>query len=237
MEEPRKEAKVIHEKSWCVSRKGRDIPLFASGDLDKNDHPLLFLGGVHGDEPEGVELAEKTLAFLLKDAPKIQIPWILIPCLNVDGYLDGQRVNGAGVDLNRNYATKNWSPDFEKERYFPGTHAGSEPETQGMMKLIKDFDPREIIHCHSWHPCVVCTGAPGRADADRLAKVSGYEVVETIGYPTPGSLSAYGWAENGIPVICIEEQEKTPLPEIWPHFEQAIRDIFLDPSLRRDNLK
>lgn len=228
---------MIHEKSWCTSRKGRSIELFASRNLKKSDHPLLFVGGVHGDEPEGVVLAEKTLRFIEKEAEKIQLPWILIPCLNIDGFTAGTRVNGAGVDLNRNYATRNWSPDFENERYFPGTHAGSEPEVQGMMGLIRDFDPREIIHCHSWNPCVVCTGEPGRKDAERLAKACGYELVDTIGYPTPGSLSHYGWGENGIPVICIEEQEKTPPDQIWPHFEAGIRDIFLDVSMRRDNLR
>ena len=41
----------IHEKQWCTSRKGRPIALHASGPLKRSDHPLLLIGGVHGDEP------------------------------------------------------------------------------------------------------------------------------------------------------------------------------------------
>lgn len=228
---------MIHEKQWCTSRQGQPIALYASSALKKSDHPLLLMGGVHGDEPEGVILAERTLAFLRQEAKKIQLPWILIPCLNIDGHRANQRCNGAGVDLNRNYPSKSWSPEYTKDRYFPGKQAGSEPEVQAVMKLIADFDPRLIVHCHSWQPCVVCAGQPGLRDAQRLSRCSGYEVKEDIGYPTPGSLSEYGWTDRQIPVICIEEAEKTSPDLVWPHFEPGIREIFADTSLRRDNLR
>lgn len=194
------------------------------------------MGGIHGDEPEGVELAKKTLQLLKNEAEKIQVPWILIPCLNVDGFSERKRTNGSGVDLNRNYPSSDWSPEFPKERYFPGPKAASEPEIQGVVKLIEDYSPRLIIHCHSWNPCVVYAGQPGRMDAERLGAACGYEVRDDIGYPTPGSLSQYAWGDLKIPVICIEEQEGTPLEQIWPHFERGMREIFADPSLRRDNL-
>lgn len=223
---------MVAQKNWRQTRKKNAIDLYASGDLTSDDHPILLMGGIHGDEPEGVELAEKTLQFLAFEAENIQVPWILIPCLNVDGYRANQRCNGAGVDINRNYRTKDWSPHFEKERYNPGPSAGSEPETQAVMDLIGTFQPRLIIHCHSWHPCIVCTGQPGSKDATRLSTCSGYPLQDSIGYDTPGSLSAYGWIENKIPVICIEEQEGTPLHLVWPHFEKGMREIFLDPSPR-----
>lgn len=227
----------IEEKHWCTSRKGRPIRLHASDRLKRSDHPLLVIGGVHGDEPEGVILAERTLQFLTQEAETVRTPWILIPCLNVDGFQAGERWNGAGVDINRNYPSRDWSPEYSKDRYFPGQEPGSEPEVKGIVQLIQDFDPRVIIHCHSWNPCVVYAGEPGRKDADRLGDSSGYEVRDDIGYPTPGSLSQYGWADHGIPVICIEEAEHTPADLIWKHFGPAMRDIFADSSLRRDNLK
>jgi hypothetical protein len=228
---------VIERKNWATSRKDRKIALYASGNLKLQDHPILLIGGVHGDEPEGVELAEKTLGFLGRESEKIQVPWIVIPCLNVDGFSAKTRTNGAGVDLNRNYASLNWSPIAEKERYFPGPKPGSEPEVQAIMNLIEELDPRIIIHCHSWNPCIVCAGQPGQKDAELLGSASGYEVRPEIGYPTPGSLSQYGWADRKIPVICIEEKDGTPLDQVWPHFEPAMRDIFADSSLRRDNLR
>lgn len=223
--------------SWKKTALGTPIDLYSSAPLEKlrNERPILLMGGIHGDEPEGVRLALDTLAWL-KDASRQQLrltPWVLIPCLNVDGYARGTRVNARGVDLNRNYPSQDWSPKFEKERYFPGPSPASEPEIQGVVELIQSISPRLLIHCHSWEPCIVGTGALAKTDADRLALNSGYKAVEEIGYPTPGSLSRYGWHDNGIPVICIEEQEHlSDLATIWPRFATAMEQIFMDPSMR-----
>ena len=74
---------------------------------------------------------------------------------------------------------------------------------------------------------IVCTGAPGRGAAEALARASGYRVVDEIGYPTPGSLSQFGWHDHGIPVICIEEADGTPTGQTWPRFAAGLREIFL----------
>lgn len=194
------------------------------------------MGGVHGDEPLGVHLAQQTLDFLRRDEasakPEVKLPWILIPCLNVDGYARNTRVNGRGVDLNRNYPSKSWSPTAEKERYYPGPTPGSEAETQAVVALMQDFRPRLMIHCHSWKPMVVCAGEPGLVDAQRLSRSSGYDVVPEIGYPTPGSLSQFGWWDNKIPIICIEEADEAEPSSVWPHFGDGMREIFLDASPR-----
>ncbi len=198
--------------------------------------PILLMGGIHGDEPLGVHLAQKTLEFLAGDAkkaqPEVKVPWALIPVLNVDGFRAGTRVNGRGVDLNRNYPSKSWTPGFEQERYNPGPAPGSESEIKAVVDFIQTYRPRLVIHCHSWKPMVVAAGESGRADAERLSRSSGYQVVPEIGYPTPGSLSQYGWVDNQIPVICIEEADETLESSVWPNFAQGMREIFLDASPR-----
>lgn len=230
--------RMFHDEAWIKSDLGTPIAIYASDSLDslKSKKPLLLMGGIHGDEPLGVRLAEKTLEFLLADAkksqPQVTLPWICIPILNVDGYKQNTRVNGRGVDLNRNYPSKSWSPTAEKERYNPGPHAASEAEIKAVVGLIQTFKPRLIIHCHSWKPMVVCAGEPGMRDAQRLSRSSGYEVHPEIGYPTPGSLSQYGWIDNKIPVICIEEADEAAPNEVWPRFENGMKEIFLDASAR-----
>lgn len=225
---------IQHLPNWAISRGGRAIALHHSADLrwSADLNPVILVGGVHGDEPEGVALAEACLDWLVQNQARIRVPWVLIPCLNPDGYLVGQRTNGAGVDLNRNYPARSWSSEAKEPRYSPGPFPGSEPETQAMVGLMKQLRPRLVIHCHSWHPCVVVTGEPARADGERLARASGYPLQETIGYDTPGSLSQYGWFDNQIPIICIEEQEGAPLETVWPHFAPAIEEIFTDPARR-----
>jgi len=224
-----------HIPNWVLSNQNRSIELFASGSLSSLSslRPLLLIGGVHGDEPEGVALAQQTLTWLKSNADT-RVPWLLIPCLNPDGVAAGSRVNARGVDLNRNYPAKSWSPEATQERYNPGPEPASEPEIKALVNLIGQTRPRLIIHCHSWHPCIVYTGPPGKKDAQRLAEASGYELKESIGYDTPGSLSEYAWHDLQIPVICIEEAEDTPLNEVWGHFSKGIKSIFSDLSLRGD---
>ncbi|MCB0348888.1 MAG: DUF2817 domain-containing protein [Bdellovibrionales bacterium] len=220
--------------NWAKSAKNQDISLLFSDSFKfkSEQKPILFIGGVHGDEPEGVRLAEELILHLENSTQKYA-PWVLIPCLNPDGYKAKQRTNGNGVDLNRNYPSKNWSKEFSKDRYYPGPRPGSEPEIQALIQFIKEEQPRLIVHFHSWEPCIVYAGEPGKVDAKRLSDCSGYELKDDIGYPTPGSLSAFGWKDLKIPVICIEEQEGEKLDTIWSHFAKGLEEILLDESLRK----
>jgi hypothetical protein len=218
---------------WRTSAENRAIELWTSRHTSRDvsrdtSHPapLLLIGGVHGDEPEGIHLATDTLTWLKTRPLATVVPWIVVPCLNVDGAARDSRVNANGVDLNRNYPSANWSPEFKTERYFPGPRPGSEIEVQGIVELIQTFRPQTIIHCHSYHPCIVMTGEPGRIFAEPLARASGYEITHSIGYETPGSLSSYGWHDLGIPVICIEEREGASRAETWRRFAPAMAEIF-----------
>lgn len=222
---------MIHLRDWSHTSLGTAIELFACKELAElaSEAPILLIGGVHGDEPLGVELARRTLHYLqaeTRKSPDRVIPWVVIPILNVDGFHKDTRVNGRGVDLNRNYPAQSWSPEFEKERYHPGTGPASEPEIQSLVALIQQIKPRLMIHCHSWHPMIVCAGEPGMMAAQALGESSGYKVVPEIGYPTPGSLSQYGWADHKIPVICIEEDDDAKTDEVWPRFADGMKRVF-----------
>src|SRR5690606_2146521 len=152
-------------------------------------------------EPEGVALAEGLLEWLKSNNLSHASPpasWALIPCLNPDGFLRCRRTNGTGVDLNRNYPSNDWSPDSKTPRYFPCLNAGSESEIRSLVQWMKQFNPRLVIHFHSWKPCIVYAGDTAHPTAQEFERASGYPVVPDIGYPTPGSLSRFG-LENGIP--------------------------------------
>jgi murein peptide amidase A len=217
---------------WAVSTLGYNIDLFFSPNFrwQADAKPLLFIGGVHGDEYEGVELATKTLHYLdsLYNAhPDVKInPWVLIPCINPEGYAMKQRTNSRGVDLNRNFPSRDWSSHIKSSRYNPGTFPASEPEVRALVGFISNYKPRLIIHCHSWHPSITFTGNEAPAEAKALADATAYPLQPDIGYPTPGSLGQFAWLEHQIPVICIEEQEGTAVELVWPHFENGIKRIF-----------
>ncbi|MCB0407145.1 MAG: succinylglutamate desuccinylase/aspartoacylase family protein, partial [Bdellovibrionales bacterium] len=213
-----------------MSPKNNSIELYHSPQmkLESGFSPILMMGGVHGDEPEGVALAEGLLRWLTENTTKIRQNWILIPCLNIDGYSANPRTrtNGNGVDLNRNYPASNWSPESKGERYYPGPSPGSEPETQAIVQLMKLTQPKFMIHFHSWEPMIVLTGPPNLKEAHYLSESCGYKIEGNVGYPTPGSLSHYGWVDQKTPIICIEEQEKLKdLSVVWPHFKKGFEDI------------
>ncbi len=152
---------------------------------------------------------------------------MLIPCLNPDGFGKNERVNGNGVDLNRNFPEKNWSSYHTAPRYYPGPRPCSEPEVKALIQLIDEIQPRIIIHCHSWKPCIVLTGDSEIETAKTLSRHTGYEFMHDIGYPTPGSLGEYGWREKKIPVICVEVEEKLQRPAIESLFRKPIEEIFI----------
>lgn len=214
---------------WAETPLEASIPLYQNI-CRKDKKPYLFVGGVHGDEPEGVHLANEFLLWLKSHSSESDHPWILIPCLNVDGFRDNKRTNSRGVDLNRNFPSRDWVSSPEKNRYFSGPSPASEPEVRALVQLIEATKPELIIHFHSWKPCVVFTGEPGRPFAQLLTQGNGYDCHPDIGYPTPGSLGQYGWLEHQTPVICIEEQEKIRLDQVWPHFKAGLKALIKGKS-------
>src|SRR5688500_399757 len=126
--------KIQVTQNWAFSAGGLPISLYASHDFtwNKTQHPILFMGGAHGDEPEGVWLAEATLKWLTENPAEVKVPWILVTCMNPDGFSKNTRMNSNGVDLNRNFPEKNWSSFSKGPRYFPGREPGSEPEVKAI---------------------------------------------------------------------------------------------------------
>ena len=177
------------------------LPLLAY-DFGYDGARVLIIGGVHGDEIEGVQLALGLLdQWLLQFDLKLKIT--LVPMLNVDGVLKKTRVNANGVDLNRNLPTKDWTAEVLNPRYPPGTYALSEPENQALVKLIDDIKPNWILNLHSWKP-MLNTNGNCEPLASELHKWTAYPIEPTVGYSTPGCLGTYTGIERNIPTITYE---------------------------------
>ena len=181
----------------------------------------LFVGGVHGDEPEGVYFAEHLLQWAqsqLQHGHDVQAwsNWDLITCLNPDGYQSLTRTNSAGADLNRNFPEPNWTLGGVGGRYFSGTSPASEPETRALVHLMKIENYDLIVHFHSWKPCLVLSGDDPLwvPYSMKLAERLSIPYQEDIGYPTPGSLGEYGKNVLKTPVICIEIPEGLSRKEV-----------------------
>lgn len=163
---------------------------------------ILILGGVHGNEPEGATAAWGLLRrFDMGFGYHVQVT--IVPVFNPDGLLKGNRLNGRGVDLNRNLPTTDWNPQAFNEKYPPGPAANSEPETQCLVKYLAQENPRWILSLHSWKPLLNVNGRC-RPEAECIAKQTGYAIEESVGYPTPGCLGTYCGLERDMPTLTYE---------------------------------
>lgn len=149
---------------------------------------------------------------------------LFIPCLNLDGLQNGARTNANGVDLNRNFPTKNWGDDTSgagdnPKDYYAGESAGSEIETQFVIDIIEKYQPKTILTLHAPYKIVNYDG-PAQDIAQKISDIIGYPVEESIGYPTPGSFGTYCGVERNIPTITLELDEKIPVENlVQPVFE------------------
>lgn len=163
---------------------------------------VLILGGVHGDEREGVVAALGLLREFQKSFT-YKLDLTLVPRFNEEGVLFNSRMNTRGVDLNRNLPTKDWSPEIKTPRYNPGPSAGSEPENQALAAFLEREKPVFLLSLHSWKPVLNVNG-DCRGEAEVLAKLTGYAIDDDIGYPTPGCLGTYAGLERTSPTLTYE---------------------------------
>lgn len=173
---------------------------------------ILIIGVFHGDEPQGNFLIKEYIkTFGTKD-------FLFIPCLNPDGMQLCTRTNANGVDLNRNFPTKNWGEDTSQagdnpSDYFGGEAAGSEIETQFVIDVIEKYKPELIITLHAPYKVVNYDG-PAEEIAEKISDIIKYPVEASIGYPTPGSFGTYAGIERQIPTITLELDETCPVEDL-----------------------
>ena len=185
----------------------------------------LVLGGIHGDEPAGVDAARRLAAFLGQNPQAARGRTVAILAdVNPDGAVRRTRGNANGVDLNRNFPASNWQAGVMGRTNNGGTAAASEPETQAVLRLIERLRPDRILSIHSTsgsRPCNNYDG-PGATLARLMAARNGYPVVASIGHPTPGSLGNWAGVDRGIPVLTLELPEGRADGEVWEQNRQAL---------------
>ncbi len=202
------------------------IELFVAGNLcHQNSKTALIIGVFHGDEPEGAFLIHNLMQEIeiaashpscapRNDRMGGNNKILLIPCLNPDGKANKTRTNANGVDLNRNFPTKNWELSGDKDSYYSGIEPASEIETKFIIEILDEYKPDRILTLHTPYRVVNYDGN-AKEIAEEISKLNGYPVQENIGYPTPGSFGTYAGIELNIPTITLELPENEPPQKLW----------------------
>jgi protein MpaA len=254
--------------NWEYHRKsnlGDPIMFVTFGDLAEKeklqlDTTVVFCG-VHGDEVTPIKFCFDIIFDLLdrqnnsdeKEKLKFKNKFIVIaPIVTPDSYFKRKptRTNSNGVDVNRNFPTRDWGSlaiktwirAYSKDkRRFPGNKPMSEAEVIFQMNLVKRFRPEKIISVHAPLTLLDYDG-PDKNQKD--AKVNTAKAKELLvqmskeansyrikDYPFfPGSLGNWAGNELGIATYTLElptsDERKTK--EYWDLFQSAISAAFLD---------
>lgn len=243
--------------NWQSKLKSHDGSALMWAEFGKGQNTTLILGGVHPDEITPIPMAFRFANHLMArpDLIDSESRVVIAPLVNPDGFLRMKKIrtNGNGVDLNRNFFTRDWyasaKPWWAKkrgkdERHFPGHIPNSEIETLYQIWLIDTFKPDKIISIHSPLGFYDYDG-PGERKSTALtesetkarklvhamsASSRNYRVVDYSFYP--GSLGNYAGNERGIPTITLELEtiDASKVDQYWTQFspglEQAIRYPF-----------
>ena len=188
--------------------QGNSINLF----MNKEHNSVLVLGCMHGDEPQGEYLINE----YIKSNTDTKL--MFVPCVNPDGVKAKTRVNSNGVDINRNFPTKNWELT-EKNEFFGGNTPASEIETKFLVEIIEKYEPKFILTLHAPYKVVNYDG-DALEIAEKISEIINYPVESSIGYPTPGSFGTWAGIEKNIPTITLELDEEIDVKKLEkPMFE------------------
>ena len=188
----------------------------SSGKMRKPQARVLLIGGVHGDEYSSVSIIFKWIKTLIRHHSGM-FHWRVAPLINPDGLLQkkSNRVNAHGVDLNRNFPTRDWKDDStdywvrrtgRDPRRYPGQMPLSEPESQWVVDEIEQFQPNVIISVHAPFGLLDFDGPP-TIPPERLGNI----YLSLLG-TYPGSLGRYAGENLKIPIITIELPHAGILP-------------------------
>lgn len=190
----------------CQSVRGEDIYHYDSKlqTDSKKGKRVLVLGIIHGDEAEGGSVARRWMERL--ESLKSRNAWRIIPILNPDGWRMKTRTNARGVDINRNFPSKDWDALAHKywikkkrkdPRRNPGPEGASEPETLCTISHINDFKPDFVVAIHTPYGVLDFDGPK--------VPVPKYKWIPWVSLGTfPGSLGRYMWKDHRVPVLTVE---------------------------------
>lgn len=194
-----------------TSVRGKPLEALTLGNGPKR---IYIIGGIHGDEPEGPAVAARLPAALLSDFVSEageRITLRIVRDMNPDGTSSGVRGNTRGIDLNRNWPSR----DYRAEK-LPGAGSGrraaSELEVATIQADLAAFKPDVVIVFGTAStgrgPEVSCVGRSPVAAYDfsggARAADPRWRVLRDPRHIVPGSVESYVGNDLGKSVLAID---------------------------------
>ena len=180
---------------------------------------VLWIGGIHGNEREGVVTTSALPAAFLQRGLADRVTLTMVEDVNPDGSATRVRHNRNRVDLNRNYPARNFKPSVSN-----GREPLDQPEARALHALIVELRPDLVIVAHSWSGrYFINFDGPAQAIAERFSELSGYpvEASENI-HGTPGSLGSFVGIDMQIPILTLEHRNGLDPNVAWERTREAL---------------
>jgi len=209
------------------SLEDQAIPVFKS-EVKSAKH-IYLIAGLHGDSYESIFVLEKLFQWLNHEHTMEDLPLVVIPILNVDGYMRQTRENARDCDLNTNFPTEIKS-EFSKSQNFL-----SEPETHFLSHLFKKYRPGLVLNLMTHAQPGITYEGEAHSVATFISKLNSY-TTKTEKIFDRGTLCHYGWHYFHAPVVNIlfpKMHDELTLEEIWKHNEMSLKKLFLSEILQK----
>lgn len=195
----------------------------------KSPKYIYLIAGIHGDSVESIYVLEKLFSWLNHEHSMEDLPLIVIPILNIDGYVRQHKENSRDLDLNTNFPTDVPS-EFTKSHTFL-----SEPETQFLSQLLKKYRPALIINLMTHTSPLITFEGEAQSVANFISKLNSYPTKSEKIFDR-GTLCHYSWHYFHSPVVNIllpKMHEELSLDEIWKHNQNCLKKLFLSDILQK----
>ena len=180
------------------STRGNPLNAYTYGaEAWEADRFVYVIGAIHGSERSSGLLAAELANYLIDHQSDIPqgTRVIVIPIANPDGYQRNLRANTRNIDLNRNFATTDWTRYTRgpQGRAYGGRAPFSEKETSALKAFMERERPNVVIALHARGNLINPElHDPSKELAKRLADQTGYRYLEVWGsYPTTGTMTLW----------------------------------------------
>ncbi|MBL7716395.1 MAG: hypothetical protein JNL01_13090 [Bdellovibrionales bacterium] len=243
-------AEGVQWKLGGMSVLGRPLVYTVLGNENATEATLI-LTMVHADEITPLYIGLELVNWLKNQKDLLEKSKVVIaPLVNPDGFYKRvrTRTNARGVDVNRNFATRDWDAEALKlwktkygsdRRRFPGKVPESEPETVFQKGLIEAYGPEKILSIHSPLSMMDYDGPDTGIPLARFMNDYGREYLklkhklESLSWRFyPGSLGNYAGRELKIPTMTLElpTADSGKAKVYWEKFVEGARAFIAFPT-------
>ncbi len=207
---------IFEELKSGKSVEKKEIILYKS---DTNAKKYIYLiAGIFGNKIEGMFILDKLFSWLRSNHNMQDIPLIIMPTLNIDGYTNQTSENSNGIKLIENFSQE----DLTKA-----------PEISFFLDTLKKYPPKAVIHFGSKNPPKIQFTEGGKHIASFISKFNFYELVqieaEMMANKLSLSLPKILSTRFSSPLVEIQYPKisnELSLLEIWHHNEKSLKDLF-----------